>query len=456
MVDGVGKGPTGHSTLKLKGKNGKSINLENLKGLQKTEKNSALFKMYDKDNNGVIDEKEAIAMRNNLQSLAGNGTISQRELNQLFGKDSNAMEALSSLVDQQAAFEEGVEYTETNRNKTTHIYQSNVNAESSYRFEEETFPEGTVKMTMDDGSTEIRYPDGKVQTESSDGTKVLYDAKGNKIALQNPDKSQIQFSEDGNGSITYNADGKKVSSLTLEGDNEVTTTYNPETGQRTRKVSVDSQGKTERMDFEYDGNKTITRFFDGTQDNANLTGINVSETSNGHRSEILYNSEDDMKNGRPSVEVRDAQNPTLKTTFNYEYDDKGNKKITTTNSAGEKTISFTDKDGNEIPSNQFDSPETYTVQQGDSITKIITQALEKQGFTTEDLKNNPQILKNARSEFLEANKDTVKTYNGTRADWKGNKYFHPNDTVIIPNFTVDVGTLDEIVVTAEKKQPDDV
>lgn len=457
MVDGVGKGPTGHSTLKLKGKDGKSINLENLKGLQKTAKNEALFKMYDKDGNGVIDEKEATVMRNNLQSLAGNGKISKQELSQLFGKNSKAaMEALSTLADQQAAFADGVEYTETSKNNTTHIYQSNVGSEYSYRFEESTFPDGTVEMTMDDGSTEIRFSDGEKITTDANGVKILYDAKGKKLALQNPDKTQVRFSEDGNASFTYNTDGKKVSSHTLEGDNEVITTYDPETGNRTRKVSTDSSGKTERMDFEYDGGKTITRFFNGAQDDAKLTGINVSENVDGHSIQTLYNSEDDMKNGRPSVEVRDGQNPTLKTTLNYEYDSKGNRKITTTNSAGEKTVSFLDKDGKEIPSNQFDAPEAYTVQKGESITKIVTRALEQQGFTAEDLKNNPQILKNARAEFLEANKDSVKTYNGPKTELKGNQFFYPNDQVIIPNFTINARTLEEVVITPEKTKSQQV
>lgn len=78
MVDGVNKSPTGFSSLKLKGTKGKQIDLQNLKGLQKTKNNEALFTRYDKDGNGVIDEKEAISMRNELQSIAGNKTISQK------------------------------------------------------------------------------------------------------------------------------------------------------------------------------------------------------------------------------------------------------------------------------------------------------------------------------------------------------------------------------------------
>lgn len=71
------------------------------------------------------------------------------------------------------------------------------------------------------------------------------------------------------------------------------------------------------------------------------------------------------------------------------------------------------------------STEQHTVQKGESVTKIVTDAMKAQGF------ENPthEQIKNARAEFLEANKDTVKTYNGPKAEWKGNKYFHPNDKV---------------------------
>lgn len=442
MVDGVNKGPNNHTTLKLKGKDGKTINLQNLQGLQKTEKNKALFEMYDKDKNGVIDEKEAAAMRNNLQSLAGNGTISKREINKLFGKESNALDALSTLADQQAAFEKGLEYKETSGNKTAHFSQGYSYAEASedgkltrttvkgVSYTETKNEDGSTTFTMEDGTSETQYKDGSKYIVSKDGSGTLYDSKGNKVKTTNPDNSTIEFTPDGNKSISRNADEQITSTLELRNGNEV------------------------RTNFEYADGKTIAREYNGSEKDAPLSSITVSGKNDGHNVDTKYDSEENFKNGRPSEEITDPQNPTLKKTTKFTYDSNGNIKAETTDSAGNVTTKYTNAKGEEINPKQYDAAQTYTVQKGDSITKIVTQALEEQGFSAEDIKKNPDILKNAKAEFLEANKDLVKTYNGSNEKLKGNKFFYPNDKVTVPSFTIDGGTLDTVEVTAKKIDPE--
>jgi type I site-specific restriction-modification system R (restriction) subunit len=155
-----------------------------------------------------------------------------------------------------------------------------------------------------------------------------------------------------------------------------------------------------------------------------------------------------MKSNLPSEEITDAQNPVTKTITTYTYDDKGNVKLETKNSAGEVTeTKYKDKDGNEIESNQFDAPKEHTVEKGENITTIVKNALKEQGFNDEALEKNPDILKNAKAEFLEANKDLVKTYNGSKAEWKGNKYFLIGDKVTIPKFTINADTSKEVEKT---------
>lgn len=436
MVDGVGKNATPHTTLKLKGKDGQTINLDNLKGLQKTEHNKALFEMYDKNKDGKIDEKEAVAMRNNLQSLAGNDTLSKREMKALFGDNNKAaFEALSNLADQQAAFEKGVEYTETNGNTKTHIYNSSTD-NGSYRYDETKFENGTVKYTMDDGSTEIRTPDGKRLVTSNDGVETLYDKNGHKTLMKHPDGSIDYFTTDGNTRVTRNADGQTTSKLELKNGQELTTNY------------------------EYSDGRTIARLYNGSDGSAALASITVSEKKDGHNIDTQYASEEDMKNGRPSESVQDAQNPTLKTVTKYSYDDKGNVKAETTNSAGEVTTTYKNSKGEEINASDYDAPQTYTVHKGDSISKIVTESLKSQGI------ENPskEQIKAAREQLLETNNDQVQTMKD--GQYKGNKYFYANAEIVIPKFNLDGaanqdndiayngGTLNEVTITASKVTPE--
>lgn len=438
MVDGIGKNATPHTTIKLKGKDGQTINLNSLNGLQQTKQNEALFKMYDKNKDGKIDEKEAVAMRNNLQSLAGNGTISNREINKLFGKGSNALDALSNLADQQAAFEKGLEYTETNGNTKTHIYNSSTE-NGSYRYDETKFENGAVKYTMDDGSTEIRTPDGKRLVTSKDGVETLYDKNGHKTLMKHPDGSVDYFTTDGNTRVTKNADGQTTSKQELVNGQEVTTNY------------------------EYSDGKTIARSYNGSNNSAPLSSVTVSEKKDGHNIDTKYATEEDMKNGRPSEQITDAHNPTTKTVTKFTYDDKGNVKAETTNSAGETTTKYTNAQGEEIQDTQFGNKNsefqsTYTVPKGHGLNRIASDLLKQQGI------ENPtaEQIKDARNQIVEANKDQVHTMKDGK--YKGSRYFYADAQIKVPQFNqtqrpeqeedIDGGTLSEVAVTAGRISPE--
>ena len=313
MVDGINqpKPATQHSVLKLKGKDGQTIDLNKLKGLKETKENEALFKKYDSNGDHIIDEKEALAMRNNLQSIAGNRTISKREIGKHFGKE--AFEALNSLAEQQKAQKQEAGQTEKSADGYTSVKNQ----------------DGSITYILDDGSKETRFPDGKKVYTKPDGSTITHTSDGNKTIMH-----------DSNGNITST-------------------------------IELTKDGREIRTEYETDGNKTIARAYDGTGKDAPLDSITVSEKQNGHNIDTKYASEEDMKNGRPSEQIRDAQNPTLKTITKFTYDDKGNIKAETTDSAGKQSIKYTDANGREIASEQFDIPEGVN---GGELPEVVVEA----------------------------------------------------------------------------------
>lgn len=372
MVDGVNnpRPATQHSTLKIKGTDQK-IDLNNLAGLQKTKGNESIFKMYDKDNNGIIDQKEAYAMRNNLQSLAGNGTISKREINKLFGKDSNALDQLSTLTNQQTARAQGKEYVETNGNTSTHIDEKGVMSEV-------TVAENGIKTKVNaDGSREFLYPDGSKQTIGTDGTVTSYNKNGEKTEIIKDGKT-TKFTPDGK-SVTYN----------------------------------DSNGNN------------ITKEYDGAGDDAKLTSITVSEQKDGQNIDTKYATEEDMQNNRPSERITNADNPETKTVTKYTYDEYGNVKAEETNSKGETNTTYTDAGGNEIGEDQFgkEKPQSqesnsYNVERGDNLWKIAKNQLGE-GATATQIANYVNDIMKENPNLKWDNSHT-------------NVMIHPGDTLKLP------------------------
>lgn len=423
MVDGIGGNqPQNQNILKLKGQK-KTIDLNGLVGLRQTDKNKAIFERFDHDKNGVIDQNEAKQMQLWMNKAAGNDKISNREMNKTFGKDT--FSALSALADQQAVGK-GKEYVETNGNKSTTIYRSNVDSKPDYSYTKTNHDDGSSTIVSSDGTQTIQHKDGSRDVIDKDGTIISYDAKGKKTAVIK-DGLTTTFTPDGNKSITKNADGQTVSSMELRDNKEILTKY------------------------EYSNGNTIAReYADGAQIPSSII-VSGRSSENGPTTtiETKYNSEDDMKNNRPSSKTENKGLAT-ETTTTFEYDSKGNKKVSIYSGGSKSPVThYENSEGKTISAGEYDATQTYTVQKGDSITQIVTNALKEQGFT------NPTSdqINDAKEQFMEMNKDNVRTFGGKASGKKG---FFPNDTVSIPNFKSSISDvyLDNVDVTAAKITPE--
>lgn len=423
MVDGIGGNqPQNQNILKLKGQK-KTIDLNGLVGLRQTDKNKAIFERFDHDKNGVIDQNEAKQMQLWMNKAAGNDKISNREMNKTFGKDT--FSALSALADQQAVGK-GKKYVEINGNKSTTIYRSNVDSEHDYFYTKTNHDDGSSTIVSSDGKQTIQHKDGSRDVIDKDGTIISYDAKGKKTAVIK-DGLTTTFTPDGNKSITKNADGQTVSSMELRDNKEILTKY------------------------EYSNGNTIAReYADGAQIPSSII-VSGRSSENGPTTtiETKYNSEDDMKNNRPSSKTENKGLAT-ETTTTFEYDSKGNKKVSIYSGGSKSPVThYENSEGKTISAGQYDATQTYTVQKGDSITQIVTNALKEQGFA------NPTSdqINDAKEQFMEMNKDNVRTFGGKASGKKG---FFPNDTVSIPNFKSSISDvyLNNVDVTAAKITPE--
>lgn len=423
MVDGIGGNQSqDQNILKLKGQK-KTIDLNGLVGLRQTDKNKAIFERFDHDKNGVIDQNEAKQMQLWMNKAAGNDKISNREMNKTFGKDT--FSALSALADQQAVGK-GKKYVEINGNKSTTIYRSNVDSEHDYSYTKTNHDDGSSTIVSSDGKQTIQHKDGSRDVIDKDGTIISYDAKDKKTAVIK-DGLTTTFTPDGNKSITKNADGQTVSSMELRDNKEILTKY------------------------EYSNGNTIAReYADGAQIPSSII-VSGRSSENGKTTtiETKYNSEDDMKNNRPSSKTENKGLAT-ETTTTFEYDSKGNKKVSIYSGGSKNPVThYENSEGKTISAGEYDATQTYTVQKGDSITQIVTNALKEQGFA------NPTSdqINDAKEQFMEMNKDNVRTFGGKASGKKG---FFPNDTVSIPNFKSSISDvyLNNVDVTAAKITPE--
>lgn len=423
MVDGIGGNqPQNQNILKLKGQK-KTIDLNGLVGLRQTDKNKAIFERFDHDKNGVIDQNEAKQMQLWMNKAAGNDKISNREMNKTFGKDT--FSALSALADQQAVGK-GKEYVEINGNKSTTIYRSNVDSKPDYSYTKTNHDDGSSTIVSSDGTQTIQHKDGSRDVIDKDGTIISYDAKDKKTAVIK-DGLTTTFTPDGNKSITKNADGQTVSSMELRDNKEILTKY------------------------EYSNGNTIAReYADGAQIPSSII-VSGRSSENGPTTtiETKYNSEDDMKNNRPSSKTENKGLAT-ETTTTFEYDSKGNRKVSISSGGSKNPVThYENSEGKTISAGEYDATQTYTVQKGDSITQIVTNALKEQGFA------NPTSdqINDAKEQFMEMNKDNVRTFGGKASGKKG---FFPNDTVSIPNFKSSISDvyLNNVDVTYAKITPE--
>ena len=389
MVKGI---DGNENVIKLKGQK-QTIDASKLEGLKKTKKNEVIFNKFDENKDGTLDTREANNMQTWLKETAGNTKISKREMKNST-KDKESFEALSNLAKQQKDLAENNEYTETNDRVKTHVIK---NENGISKFDETEDKEGTITEEYDDGTKKVKYKDGSYDEIDKEGTITKFNENKDKTAIIKDGKTTT-FS--GNKTTVKNEKGEVIEETEVEDGKEIKSTY------------------------EHTDGKTIKR----QTTNGTLDFITVSQTVDGHTIDTTYETEEDMKNNKPSKEVKDAQNEALKTTTTYTYLDNGNVKIDVTNAKGEVTTTYKNDKGEEIENPENET--TYTVQKGDSITKIVKDAMKAQGI------ENPtaEQLRKAKAEFLEMNKDLVKIYNGVKQEWKGNKFFYPDDVVKIPRF----------------------
>lgn len=284
---------------------------------------------------------------------------------------------------------------------------------------------------LSDGSTKVTKQDGTQEITKPDGTKIITNEKNKYKKTINKDGSSVEEAD------------KKI--IHRDKNNKIT------------QIETEEDGKEIHIKFEYAGKKTITRRYEVTDKTETLTRIAIAEQKDGHKYSSIYKSEEDMKNNKLSERIIDIGNPTTMKTEKYSYDENGNIKIVTTDSSGNSTTKYTNSKGKEIPETDFKEPpteettsenekNTHTVAKGETIQQMVTDALKAQGIDTP----TEDQLKAAKKAFLEENKDLVHTYNGSKKEWHGNKFFLIDSVVTFPDFTK---IIQEAKTSTEKPTP---
>jgi hypothetical protein len=74
---------------------------------------------------------------------------------------------------------------------------------------------------------------------------------------------------------------------------------------------------------------------------------------------------------------------------------------------------------------------SYTIPKGISYTNMIIHMLREQGIEPTE-----ENIRKAKEQFEALNPNAVKTYNGKKQAWKGNRYVLAHDTVKVPKFVM--------------------
>lgn len=108
--------------------------------------------------------------------------------------------------------------------------------------------------------------------------------------------------------------------------------------------------------------------------------------------------------------------------------DNNGGKVDDGNGNGSKVGGKDGEDGNGGKANGHGG--THKVVKGETIHKIVTDALKEQGI---DEPTDEQIKK-AKRALLEENAEAVQTYYGKKKEWHGNKFFFPDEELTIPDY----------------------
>ncbi|MCM1338498.1 MAG: LysM peptidoglycan-binding domain-containing protein [Muribaculaceae bacterium] len=364
MVDGVNGN---FKSLKLKGTN-QSIDLNNLKGMQKTDSNKSIFegRIFDTNGDGKIDENDEVIDKN------GNGIIDEDEagilqkfLNKLGGRDHKAtakdfhmnnmqnqlaFNGLNKFAEQQIAKMNGQDYVDGNTTIKPDGTRIEVIETKSGPLTTTTTPDGTVTSEITDTVTGTKT----TTTTRPDGTKtVVEDNGGNKTETD------------------YNADGKETKIVRTEDGGCVTT-----------------------QKFEYEGESKTTYNYNGTAETGVLESITVENKQSAPSALGLPEGEAEVKTEYKSEEAKTNEQPESQTftygdktyTVNYTYGDDGTITATIhTDGEEDRTVQLKKNEQGDIESvttqplaeNENVNGETtqYEVKSGDNLWNIAKQQL---------------------------------------------------------------------------------
>ncbi len=276
--------------------NEQKLDLSKLQNLKQTEANKSIFLKYDKDGDGSISQDEAVRMAQDLQKAAGNGKLSQRELNKQFGtkgqEGKNLFNALRMLAYQQSTGlgDSGVQIDK--KNNTTITQDPTLGEVTRFYNQNGTLSriqakKGDVTTTyLNDKAIEKNQPSEEYNDKTKKTTKYDYD--------QNT-RTEIYTNKDKNGNISYEDTYQPITSNEVSG----------------RKVTVYNNSNQKENIFEY-----------------------KQMMINGNNKLVYFKS------------ISDPDDPAKKEISEYKYDSNGKIKESVTIKGQTKTRELRDNNGN--------------------------------------------------------------------------------------------------------------
>jgi len=281
MVEPVGK----DLNIMLKGTN-IQLNKNTLKGTVIDKKTPIFMKRFDKDNDGVISEKEAVSMLQKFKKVSGNNVLSEKEFKAAKLGSKEDFSAIGKALDRTAGTEtrtEGAETITVTRNRDGSISRTIVNSEDNSKHVYKFDKNGNCTSGL------AQYPDYIQQTS------FKYDENGNMLSCKIVEK-------DGHNNIT--------------GSSDTAYTYDEAGKPLSAKITnYDKSGKTtgyENVRYETNDDNNFTKISSVYTD---AKGITTSE------SEETYTYDKDGKLSETTGCTKDSTGGT-KTTKKYSSDGK--------------------------------------------------------------------------------------------------------------------------------------
>lgn len=265
MVEPVGK----DLNIMLKGTN-IQLNKNTLKGTVIDKKTPIFMKGFDKDNDGVISEKEAISMLKKLKKASGDNVLSEKEFKAAKLGSKKDFSAIGKSLDRTAGTEtrtDGAKTITLTRNQDGSMSRTVINSEDNSKHVYKFDKNGNCTSGL------AQYPDYTQQTS------FKYDKNGNMVSCKIVEK-------DGHNNIT--------------GSRDISYTYD-EAGKRisSKSVNYDKSGQTtgyENVRYETNDDNNFTKISSTCTDAKGITTSEAEETytygKDGKLSEITVRTKD--------------------------------------------------------------------------------------------------------------------------------------------------------------------